>query len=95
MPVPPEEKERRRKARRAARPVSPWIGLIFPHHLPGPYRRAAGHRPGRAATAAVPTTFLCLMGVMWAYFMFLRSVRRVGFEMETIAFFLSTLSLWR
>ena len=30
---------------------------------------------------------------MWLYFLTLRALRRVGFEMETIAFFLSTLSL--
>ena len=30
---------------------------------------------------------------MWLYFLVLRAMRRVGFEMETIAFFLSTLSL--
>lgn len=30
---------------------------------------------------------------MWGYFLAMRSIRRVGFEMESIAFFLSTLSL--
>ena len=93
LPVPPEEKERRRKARRAARPVSPWIGLIFLTIFQALTAVQLVIGLGERATAAVPTTFLCLMGVMWAYFMFLRSVRRVGFEMETIAFFLSTLSL--
>ena len=93
LPVPPEEKERRRKARRAARPVSPWIGLIFLTIFQALTAVQLVIGLGERATAAVPTTFLCLMGVMWAYFMFLRSVRRVGFEMETIAFFLSTLCL--
>ena len=30
---------------------------------------------------------------MWLYFAILRATRCVGFELETIAFFLSTLSL--
>lgn len=48
---------------------------------------------GENATVMIPLTFLLLTGVMWLYFLTLRALRRVGFEMETIAFFLSTLSL--
>ena len=48
---------------------------------------------GAGATAVIPLTFLLLTGVMWLYFLVLRACRQVGFEMETIAFFLSTLSL--
>lgn len=43
-----------------------------------------------------PTITVAFMGIcalMWAYVIFLRSMKRKGFEMETIAFFLSTLSL--
>ena len=42
---------------------------------------------------SVPLAFLGLTVVMWAYFAVLRCTRCVGFEMETIAFFLSTLCL--
>ena len=42
---------------------------------------------------SVPLAFLGLTAVMWVYFTVLRCTRCVGFEMETIAFFLSTLSL--
>ena len=41
----------------------------------------------------VPAAFLCLCLVMWLYCLTLRCLGRIGFEMETIAFFLSTLSL--
>ena len=47
----------------------------------------------RTLNKVTPLTFLLLTGVMWLYFLTLRALRRVGFEMETIAFFLSTLSL--
>lgn len=48
---------------------------------------------GEEVTYAVPLAFLGLTAVMWGYFIALRLTRCVGFEMETIAFFLSTLSL--
>ncbi|WP_366557618.1 FtsW/RodA/SpoVE family cell cycle protein [uncultured Oscillibacter sp.] len=48
---------------------------------------------GEAVTVAVPLSFLGLTAVMWLYFAALRASRCVGFELETIAFFLSTLSL--
>ena len=48
---------------------------------------------GSAVTAAVPLSFMVLTAVMWLYCFVLRSTRCVGFELESIAFFLSTLSL--
>ena len=48
---------------------------------------------GEAAPVSIPLAFLGLSAVMWAYFAVLRCTRCVGFEMETIAFFLSTLCL--
>ena len=48
---------------------------------------------GEAAPVSIPLAFLGLTAVMWAYFAVLRCTRCVGFEMETIAFFLSTLCL--
>ncbi len=93
LPVSAEEREERRKRRRASHPVSPWLGLIFLTV----FQLAAAVQLvialGERATAMVPTVFLCLSGVTWAYFLFMRAIRRIGFEMETIAFFLSTLSL--
>ena len=48
---------------------------------------------GTEVTAAVPLAFVGLTAVMGGYFIALRMTHCVGFEMETIAFFLSTLSL--
>ena len=42
---------------------------------------------------SVTMSFLGLTIVMWAYVLVFRSMKRKGFEMEIIAFFLSTLSL--
>ncbi|MEG1720440.1 MAG: FtsW/RodA/SpoVE family cell cycle protein [Pseudoflavonifractor sp.] len=93
LPVPVEEREDRRKERRTARPVSPWLGLVFLSLFQVLTALQLIISEGERATMAIPLAFLCLMGVMWAYFLLLRGLRRVGFEMETIAFFLSTLSL--
>ncbi len=93
LPVSAQEREERRQRRRASRPVSPWPGLV----LLTLFQLAAGAQLiialGDRATAVIPTVFLCLPAVMWAYFLSMRTLRRVGFEMETIAFFLCTLSL--
>lgn len=43
--------------------------------------------------SSITVAFLGICVLMWAYVIFFRSMRRKGFEMETIAFFLSTLSL--
>ena len=93
LAVSPEEEQERRSRRRAERPVSPWLGLVlltlFPVMTAVQLVIAAGER----ASAAIPMTFLCLSLAMWAYCLTLRALRRIGFEMETVAFFLSTLSL--
>ena len=48
---------------------------------------------GTEAYASIPLAFLGLTAIMWLYAGILRATHCVGFEMETIAFFLSTLSL--
>ena len=48
---------------------------------------------GESASVSIPLAFLGLTAVMWLYAAILRATRCVGFEMETMAFFLSTLSL--
>ena len=42
---------------------------------------------------SISVAFIGVCALMWGYVILLRSMRRKGFEMETIAFFLSTLSL--
>ena len=48
---------------------------------------------GSEASVTIPLTFFVFTCVCWGYFIFMRLFRRIGFEMETIAFFLCTLSL--
>lgn len=94
LPVPVEEKRAERKSRAAnARPVPPWGSLVlltlfqvltaFQHVLAA----------GAEATVNIPLAFLGLTAMMWIYCLTMRMMRRVGFEMELIAFFLCTLSL--
>ena len=48
---------------------------------------------GDRYTHSITAAFTGMTVLMWVYFFALRAMRRRGFEMETIAFFLSTLSL--
>lgn len=41
----------------------------------------------------IPISFFALTFIMWLYFCIIRSLRRTGFEIETIAFFLTTIGL--
>ena len=81
------------KRKRKSKPVSPWTSLIaltiFQLLTIIQFKVAYGED----CPASIPTAFLGLCAVMWVYFLLLRSFKRVAFEMETIAFFLSTLSL--
>ena len=45
------------------------------------------------AASTITTGFAVLMAMEWVYFIFMRILRRTGFEVETIAFFLCTLGL--
>lgn len=94
IPVSLQEKQENiQKRKRKSRPVSPWTSLIaltiFQLLTIVQFKVAYGEE----CPAAIPTAILGLSAVMWIYFILLRSFRRVAFEMETIAFFLSTLSL--
>lgn len=93
LPVAEEEQAARRKRRRSQHPQSPWRSLTFLTVFQAATALQLVIAAGEGASAVLPVTFLCLMGVMWAYFFLMRALRRVGFEMEIIAFFLSTLSL--
>ena len=44
-------------------------------------------------TLQIPLSFLALCGMMWAYFFLVRLSGRRGFEVESLAFFLSTIGL--
>ncbi len=93
LPLSPQEKARQRDQRGKAKPVSPWRGLVLLTLFQVLTALQLTISEGVNATPVLPVSFLALALLMWSYFLILRALRRVGFEMETIAFFLSTLSL--
>ncbi|MBU5434337.1 FtsW/RodA/SpoVE family cell cycle protein [Pseudoflavonifractor sp. MSJ-37] len=94
LPVSLEEQEERRHRRRSLeRPVSPWGALVLLTVFQVLTALQLVVSAGEEATAALPAAFFCLTALMWVYFLTLRALRRIGFEMELIAFFLCTLSL--
>ncbi|MDO4546042.1 MAG: FtsW/RodA/SpoVE family cell cycle protein [Bacillota bacterium] len=74
-------------------PVSPWPTLValtlFQLLTVMQFKVSMGEE----FPASLPVAFGLLCALMWAYVIFMRMFKRVGFEMEMIAFFLSTLSL--
>lgn len=93
LPVALQAEQVQQDRRRAERPAPPWpsfLWLTLFQVLACLQLLAAA---GPSATVLLPLTFLALTATMWVYVIALRVFRCVGFEMETIAFFLSTLSL--
>lgn len=74
------------------KPVSPWgsLGILTLFQILTAFHFLLR---GEKHILLVPVCFLCLTGVMWIYCTGMGALGRTGFEMETIAFFLSTLSL--
>ena len=93
LPQTVAEREELDEKRRAERPATIWPSFLwltlFQVLTCLQLIVAAGHE----ASVMVPLDFLGLTVVMWLYFVVLRCTQCVGFELETIAFFLSTLSL--
>ena len=93
LPQTVAEREALEEQRRAERPAAMWpsfLWLTVFQVLACVQLTAAA---GAEAAPVLPLAFLGLTVVMWLYYAVLRCTRCVGFEMETIAFFLSTLSL--
>lgn len=88
--LPPPERKTTEKPEE--KPVSPWGSLAL---LTFFQILTAFHflLRGEEHILLVPVCFLFLTGVMWIYCTGMGALGRTGFEMETIAFFLSTLSL--
>ena len=81
------------KRKSKSRPVSPWPSLIalsiFQVLTVLQFRVSLGED----FPPQLPMAFGLLLALTWAYVIVMRMFKRVGFEMEIIAFFLSTLSL--
>ena len=88
-----EKQENIQKRKRKSRPVSPFPSMaaltVFQLLTVIQFKVAYGSE----CPSYIPAVFLGLCAVMWIYFIIVRACKRVAFEMETIAFFLSTLSL--
>ena len=91
VPVPDREVEEHRKA--GKRPVPPWGSLILLTLFQVLTAFQFLLSVDEEHTMLIPLCFLVLSGLLWIYCVTLRALGRIGFEMETIAFFLSTLSL--
>ncbi len=91
--LPVSDQETRRRQKRDEKPVSPWLSLL----LLTLFQLLALFELLRVVEEAylVPLLgcFLLLTLVMWAYVLAMAGMGRTGFEPETIAFFLTTLSL--
>lgn len=93
LPQTVAEREELEEKRRAERPAAMWPSFLWLTVFQALACLQLIAAAGEEASAAIPLAFLGLTAVMWLYFAVLHCTRCVGFEMETIAFFLSTLSL--
>ena len=93
LPQTVGEREELEKKRQAERPAAMWPSFlwltVFQILTAIQLTLAAGEK----ASPVIPICFLILTAVMWLYAAALRLGRCVGFELETIAFYLPTLSL--
>ena len=93
LPQTVAEREELEKKRRAEQPAAMWPSFLWLTVFQVLACLQLIIAEGREASVYIPVSFLGLTVVMWLYAGILRMTRCVGFEMETIAFFLSTLSL--
>ena len=93
LPQTVAEREELEKKRKAERPAAMWPSFLWLTVFQVLTCLQLVIAEGTEASVWVPLSFLGLTAVMWLYAIILRCTRCVGFEMETIAFFLSTLSL--
>lgn len=93
LPQTVAEREELEARRRAERPASMWPSFLWLTVFQVLACLQLIIAAGTEASVWLPLSFLGLTAVMWLYAAILRSTRCIGFEMETIAFFLSTLSL--
>ena len=93
LPQTIAEREELEKRRRAERPAAMWPSFLWLTVFQVLACFQLIMAAGEGASVSIPFAFLGLTAVMWVYAAVLRCTRCVGFELETIAFFLSTLSL--
>ena len=93
LPQTVGEQEELDRRRRAEQPAALWPSFLWLTLFQVLTCLQLMVAVGANLSPMLPLTFLGLTLVMWLYYAALRLTGTVGFEMETIAFFLSTLSL--
>lgn len=93
LPQTVAEREELEEKRHAERPTAMWPSFLWLTVFQILACLQLIVAAGSEASVFIPLSFLGLTVVMWLYAAILRASHCVGFEMETIAFFLSTLSL--
>ena len=93
LPQTVEAQARQETLRQAERPAAIWPSFLWLTLFQLLACVQLLIADGAEASVFIPLTFGGLTLVMWIYYAVLRASNCVGFEMETIAFFLSTLSL--
>ncbi len=93
LPQTVAEREELEEKRWAERPAAMWPSFLWLTLFQVLACLQLIVAKGENATASIPIAFLGLTVVMWLYAGILRATRCIGFELETIAFFLCTLSL--
>lgn len=93
-PVSSEEKQARRHRRaQEDKPIPPWGLLVLMTFFQVLTCIQLIIATGERAHPSLPLIFLGMTALPWIYCLTMRAFRRVGFEMEMIAFFLCTISL--
>ena len=93
LPQTVEERVELDEKRRSERPAAIWPSFLWLTLFQILTCLQLIVAAGEEASVMIPLSFLGLTIVMWLYYVVLWCTRCVGFELETIAFFLSTLSL--
>lgn len=94
LPLSVSEKRSQRQIRaEETRPASPWGPLVLLTMFQIFTAVQLVISKGENATINIPLVFIGTTTAMWIYCLVFRMMRRVGFEMELIAFFLCTLGL--
>lgn len=93
LPVSETEKQEAFQSRKLVKPVSPWIPVILLTFLQVLLCFQLVIAKQVPAAPYILPTFLIFTIAMWVYFIVMRLCGITGFELEIIAFFLTTISL--
>ncbi len=85
-----DQRERAKSRRRPGARVSPSLTLMLLTLFTALLGLSYCASDWEDLNNAVPMAFLILIGLMWAVYAVTRSLRRTGFELETLAFFLTS-----